>query len=126
MAKSSVSKKQVKKAEWRGYHQVNLTAEDDAAFDAWLETVTEEFPWLDHLADDGYKISFSFDSYHSGISAALYCTQEKMAWAGYSLTAWGENSREAYLMLCYKHFVMCNQIWEVAANVPEKAYKKRG
>ncbi len=119
-------KKQVKRAEWKGYVKVNLTAEQDTEFDVWKETVVDVFGWMDSLVGDGYKLSFNYDDYHSGVSAALYAGSAKMDWSGYSLTAWGESVEEAYLMLCYKHFVICNQFWEIPADVPEKSYKKRG
>jgi hypothetical protein len=120
------TKKAVKKAEWKGYIKVSLTKEQDAEFDVWKETVTDVFAWMDTLVGDGYKLSFSFDDYHSGVSAALYASGAKMETAGYSLTSWGENVEEAYLMLCYKHFVICNQFWEIPEYQPEKSYAKRG
>jgi hypothetical protein len=118
--------KPVKKAEWKGYVKVNLTVEQDKEFDKWTETVTDTFAWMDTLVNDGYKLSFNYDNYHTGVSAGLYAGDAKMEWAGYSLTAWGENVEEAYLMLCYKHFVICNQMWEIPPDLPEKSYKKRG
>lgn len=123
-----VAKKQktVKKADWKGYHKVSLTREQDAQFDVWALANPLDWSWVDHYADQGYKISFNFDEYHSGISAAMYCTQEKMAWAGYSLTAWGETAVEAFQMLLYKHIVICGEVWEVAPNVSERSYAKRG
>lgn len=124
MAKAQ--KKQVKKAEWRGYHQVNLTDEQMAEYDSWAAKVTESFLWLDALIADGYKVSFSFDNYHSGVSCSIYAAQEKMEWAGFSLTAWDETPAGAYLLAAYKHFIVCNQIWDVAKDTPEKAYRKRG
>lgn len=124
MAKTQ--KKPVKKAEWKGYHKISLTREQDADFDAWALANPLDWSWIDHYADQGYKISFNFDEYHSGMSAAMYCTQEKMAWAGYSLTAWGETAIEAFQMLLYKHIVICGEIWDVAPNVSERSYAKRG
>lgn len=123
---TSIKKKAVKRADWKGYIKINLTVDQDKEFDVWITSVTDTFSWMDTLVDSGYKISFSYDAYHTGVSAAIYCTDAKMEWAGYSLTAWGEDVEEAYLMLCYKHFVIANQMWEIPADLPEKSYKKRG
>ena len=126
MTTNKKTNKPVKKAEWKGYIKINLTVEQDTEFDLWATTVTDAFAWMDALVNDGYKLSFNYDNYHTGVSASLYAADAKMEWAGYSLSAWGESVEEAYLMLCYKHFVIANQLWEIPADVPEKAYKKRG
>lgn len=119
-------KKQVKKAEWKGYHKVNLTKEQDAAFDAWYAQNPPNLGWFDVYANQGYKISFNFDDYHQGMSASMYCTQAKMDWAGYTLTAWGETAMEAFALLMYKHIEICGEVWEVAPDVSERSYAKRG
>jgi hypothetical protein len=126
MATNKSKSKPVKKAEWKGYIKINLTAEQDAAFDDWVKTSGVGLSWAEAIVDDGYKLSFTHDSYHSGISAAMYCTDAKEEWAGYSLTAWGGDLYEAFNMLCYKHFVISNQQWELPPDLPEKAYKRRG
>lgn len=124
MAKAQ--KKPAAKSVWRGYHQVNLTDEQMFDFDTWVKSGVAPFLWLDALIADGYKVSFSFDNYHGGVSCSIYAAQEKMDWAGFSLTAWDETPDAAYLLAAYKHFIVCNQIWDVAKDVPEKTYRKRG
>jgi len=120
------SNKPVKKAEWKGYHKINLTNEQDAMFEDWVVSSGVSMVWLEGLIDDGYKVSFSFDEYHSGVSCALYCTDAKKEWAGYSLTAWGGNAGEAFYMICYKHYAIANQMWEIVPERSEKSYKSRG
>jgi len=107
-------KKQVKKAEWKGYHKVNLTKEDAAQYEVWKQNQKLLFSDIDVLANDGYKLSVAWDDYHQGVSAALYCTQSKMEWAGYSLSAWSGDVESAILLLFFKHFVMCEERWEIA------------
>ncbi len=123
---TKATKKAVKKAEWKGYHKINLTVEQDAAFDAWFAQNVPDFNWVEALAHEGYKVSFNYDDYHTGVSAGLYAQSAKMEWAGWTLTAWGETAAEAFGMVCYKHYVVANQLWEVVEDRPEKAYKKRG
>jgi hypothetical protein len=111
-------KKQVKKAEWKGYHKVNLSPDDAIAFEAWKGSADVQFSDFDVLANDGYKFSVAWDAYHEGISASLYCTSAKMEWAGYSLTAWAGDTYSAILLLFFKHFIICKQRWEIA---PERS-----
>lgn len=111
-------KKTVKKAEWKGYHKVNLSKEDGILFESWKETNPIELDHLGILANNGYKFSLGWDDYHQGISASLYCTQQKMDWAGWTLTAWAADPETAIQLLFYKHYVMCGEVWEVA---PERS-----
>ena len=119
MPKTTKSKS-AKKAEWKGYHKVNLTNEDATAFEAWKEHQDVTWTDFDVLANDGYKFSVSWDDYHEGVSASLYCTAAKMEWAGYTLTAWAGDTHSAILLLFFKHFVMCQQKWEIAKDRSEK------
>ncbi len=115
-----------KKSEWKGYHKITLTDEQDVEFDVWYGKNKPDFAWIEALANDGYKVSFNFDDYHTGVSCSLYCTKQKMDWAGYSLTSWGADAQEAFGMVCYKHYVVSNQQWEVVPYKSEKSYKTRG
>jgi len=110
----------VKKAEWKGYHKVNLSVEDGVTFDAWRVSQHVQFSDLDILANNGYKVSFSWDAYHEGVSASMYCTDAKMEWAGYTLSAWAGDVESALLLLFYKHYIMCEERWEIAPDKPNK------
>lgn len=114
------------KAEWKGFHNVNLSAEDEAAFIAWDCGVIDVYAWLEHLTDAGYKVSFDYDAYNEGHRASLYCTQAKMDWAGYTLTAWAEDAQTAFKLLLYKHDVMCKGVWDVAKDHPKKGTSNFG
>jgi hypothetical protein len=118
--------KPVKKAEWKGYHKVNLSKEDDILFDSWVLANPFDISMVAYFIDQGYKVSFSYDEYHTGVSASMYCTQAKMVWAGYTLSAWGESVEEAFQLLAYKHIVMCGEVWEVSKETSERSYAKRG
>lgn len=118
MAKAQ--KKQVKKAEWKGYHKVNLSKEDEVLFIAWAEVNDFDLTWLEHWAEAGYKCSFGYDDYHQGYTAAMYCTQAKMEWAGYTMSAWAGDMVTAFKLLMYKHIVMCGEVWEVAPERSER------
>lgn len=118
MAKAQ--KKQVKKAEWKGYHKVNLDKADEILFETWRADNHVRLEDIGILLNNGYKFSLTWDDYHEGVSASLYCTQAKMAWAGYTLTAWAGDPDTATELLFFKHYVLCREVWEIA---PEKADK---
>lgn len=111
-------KKQVKKAEWKGYHKVNLSKEQEQAFAQWASENPYGMEDIERLVDLGYKVSFGYDDYHQGFTASMYCTQAKMAWAGYTLTAWAGDMVTAYYVLMYKHFEICKGEWDIA---PERS-----
>jgi hypothetical protein len=119
------SKKPVK-AEWKGFHNVNLTREDEPLFEAWQQDNVVGINWLEAWADNGYKVSVDFDPYNEGFKASLYCTQAKMEWAGYTLTAWAGDVQTALNLLAFKHYVMCNQKWEIAKDTQKRGTSNYG
>jgi hypothetical protein len=124
MAKAA-SKKPAK-AEWKGFHNVNLSKDDEVRFLAWQQENIVGMPHLEFWATNGYKVSFDFDAYNEGCRASLYCTMAKMEWAGYTLSAWAEDMQTALNLLCFKHEVMCKGTWEVAKDNPKKGTSSFG
>lgn len=118
--------KPVKRAEWKGFHNVNLTKVNETEFEAWRLENAAGMNWIQSLADDGYKVSFDWDSRNEGFRAGLYATSAKMAWAGFTLTAWAEDAQTAFELLCFKHYVLCNQVWETAKDVSNRGTSKYG
>lgn len=114
------------RAEWKGFHNVNLTKADEEAFLAWDVGDINVYAWLGHLVDNGYKVSFDYDPYNQGHRASLYCTQAKMAWAGYTLTAWADSPELAFKLLLFKHDVMCKGEWDVAPDVGKRGTSSFG
>jgi len=124
MAKSQTKKPL--KAEWKGFHNVNLSKEDEVAFLAFRESEISWDEWLSHFTDNGYKTSFDYDAYNEGFRASLYCTQAKMEWAGYTLSAWAADVTTAFYLLIFKHHVMCKDRWEVAKDNRNKGTSSFG
>lgn len=124
MATKKISKP--KKAEWKGFHNVSLTAEDERAFLEWHNANIAWDAAISKLSDAGYKISFDYDPYNEGFRASLYATAAKMEWAGYTLTAWASDATTAFSLLLYKHFVMCKETWEIAKEVRSKGTSNFG
>lgn len=119
-------KNQVKKAEWKGYHKVNLDKSDEALFEAWKGENDVRIEDLGILCNNGYKVSLQWDDYHEGVSASLYAASAKMEWAGYTLTAWAGDPTTALQLLFFKHFILCREKWEIAADKPDKGTSPYG
>jgi len=126
MSTNKAKKRPAKKAEWKGYHKVNLTDGMAKDFEKWRVDQRVQISDFDALCNNGYKISFSWDDYHEGVSASLYCTQQKMAWAGYVLSAWAGDIETAILLLFYKHYVICEEEWDIAPDVVDKGLSPYG
>lgn len=121
------AKKQAKaKVEWKGYLNVNLTAADDKLFDQWEADRVFGIADVGLLVDAGYKFSLNWDDHHSGYVASLYSGSPKLAWTGYTLTAWSDTPDEAVKLLMFKHFFLCNEDWEQFTYKSERIGGRRG
>ena len=126
MAEKKTAKKKAPKVEFQGYLSVNLSAEQDADFDAWLGGSPDVFNWLFEELLLGYKMSFAEDEFNDGFSVSLYAKSAKLPWAGWTLTAWAGSVEEAAALLWYKHHRIANRDWEQFTGRPAKSHSKRG
>lgn len=106
-----------KSAEFQGYVKINLTTEQVKEFERDYLPKEVALSELDLLANNGYKISFSWDDYNSGISASLYAKDKKMELAGWTLSAWAADVETALKLLLYKHYILALGQWEVPKEV---------
>lgn len=125
MAKQASPKKQVK-VEWKGYLYVNLDSEQEAAFEAWETERIFTINDVAILVDNGYKFSLTWDTFHSGFSASLYSASPKLAWTGYTLTAWAGDVETAMRLLFYKHYIIAEEDWERFTGKAELMSRKYG
>jgi len=123
---AKASKTQKSKVEWKGYLRVNLTEEQEKHFDDWFPTQVIQVGDLGILANNGFRFSLSWDSFHQGVVCSLYASDQKLAWAGWTLTAWAESVEEAMALLFYKHYIICEEDWEHFYDVVERMGRKRG
>lgn len=119
-------KQQVKKVEWKGYHSCNLLTSDELPYETWAAAQVIQISDIDVIVQAGYKFSLNWDKFHEGVSASLYAHDPKLEWAGYSLTAWAGDAESAIKLLFYKHYVMCEEQWEIAPNNSEKQHRSYG
>lgn len=126
MAGKKVQKGRAPKVEFKGYLNVNLSAEEELQFDAWYEAGSFALEMLFDLIDFGYKISFSEDEFNDGISVSIYAKSPKFNWAGWTLTGWASDVHEAAAYVFFKHHFVANQDWEQFTGRPTKSHAKRG
>jgi len=103
----------VKKAEWKGYHKINLTREQTETFEAEYATLPINPEDFGILVNNGYRVSFSWDDYNTGVSASMYCVSQKAEWGGYTLSAWAADPLTAWNLLLFKHYVVAEEQWEI-------------
>jgi hypothetical protein len=124
VAKKTVTKP--KKVEWKGFHNVNLTKEDELLFEAWQAENPVALNWVEALTDEGYKVSFDYDAHNQGFRVGLYANSHKLSWVGYTLTAWAGDIQTALNLVCFKHYIMCKQDWDVAPDVNNRGTSSYG
>lgn len=123
---ATTKKKLAPKVEWKGYLNVNMDVEDETQFDVWETERVFGFSDISILVDNGYKFCVNWDSHHSGFVASLYSGTAKLAWSGYTLTAWAEDIETAVRLLFYKHYIMCEEDWERFTGKVERGGRKYG
>lgn len=115
-----------KKVEWKGYLSVYLSAEDEVSFDVWEKDRVFGLADVSILVDNGYKFSVGWDAHHNGFVASLYSADAKLAWTGWTLTAWADDVNDAVRLLMFKHYVLCEQDWERFTNRTERTSRRFG
>jgi len=126
MADKKSVKKTVNKVEWQGYLNVNLSAEDELLFEQWEVKRLFGIDDVAVLVDNGYKFSLNWDTHHNGFVASLYSGSHKLAWTGWTLTAWAGDAATAVRLLFFKHYQLCEEDWERFTGKVERLNRKYG
>jgi hypothetical protein len=67
------------------------------------------------LLEAGYRIGCSYDDKRDAMIASLTCRKTGDANEGKTLTAFAQTWPEAITVVLFKHFEVCNQVWEAPA-----------
>jgi predicted TIM-barrel fold metal-dependent hydrolase len=122
MAKNvkQANKKELKKAEFAGFANVELNAEEKAEMRQWiLETEIVQVE-LDEMLASLYKLSVQKSEALGSYQATAFCTDAKSPNAGLILSAYAPHWWDAMACLAYKHAVKCEGIWgKDADNEPD-------
>lgn len=103
--------KEKKKAEFKGFCNIELTLEEKAEMKEWIRSQEDVAVELDELAASGYKLTVQRSEAMGSYQATAFCTDNELANAGYILSAFAPHWWDALACLAYKHAVKCEGIW---------------
>lgn len=100
---------------WRGFVDVEMTAEDKVACKAATVDFDQVWADLEELVEEGYKMTLSYDEAHTTWNVSLTCRAEKHVNEGYTMSARGGSFAAAARAFWFKHFSMLNEDWSAQA-----------
>lgn len=116
------NKKEMKKAEFRGFANVELNAEEKAEMRQWiLETEAVQVE-LDEMLASLYKVSVQKSEALGSYQATAFCMDGKSVNAGLILSAYAPHWWDAIACLAYKHAVKCEGVWDTDADKEPDAW----
>lgn len=105
--RSNTSNKQNNTFDASNFAQVTLSETDKDAFMLWAKERAPEFgELLEVVLGDSYRVSFKVDYHNSCTQCAFTQQDNKHNNSGVILISRADNPEEAFLLCCYKIFVM--------------------
>lgn len=107
------AKQQSKKPQFelKGFVPCNLSADDKRNYQGWATQQTDFGRFMDSWLSDGYKVSFSSDSYHNCSLCSVTCVDPDNPHYGFTLAGRGPAWSDALGVAAYKHFIMLEGDW---------------
>lgn len=96
---------------WQGYVNYTPTADDKRNLKAMLASGNRPSDALPDVLLAGYKLSITYDTYHSSFSATLYCQIEGSPDAGKALSQRAGNVDSAIERLLFVHCFVLVEGW---------------
>jgi len=109
-------KKEKKKADFKGFANVELNAEEKAEMREWIKNVENVQVEIDEMAASGYKCTFQKSEATGGYQATAFCMDSESPNGGYILSAFAPHWWDALCCLVYKHAVHCEGVWPIDAS----------
>lgn len=106
--------KEKKKAEFKGFANVELTLEQKGEMREWIRNVDDVQVEMDELLASLYKVTVVKSEVTGGYQATAFCTDNDSPNAGYILSAFAPHWWDAMACLTYKHAVVCEGVWPIA------------
>lgn len=103
--------KELKKAEFKGFVNYELSAEDKTAMREWIREVEEVTVELDEMLASLYKVTVNKHPATGGYQATAFCADTKSPNAGLILSAFAPHWYDAMACLAFKHAVVLEKIW---------------
>lgn len=105
--------KEVKKAEFKGFANIELSLEQKGEMREWIRNVDSVQVELDEMFASLYKITAMRSEATGGYQATAFCTDPSSPNAGYILSAFAPHWWDAMACLAFKHAVVCEGIWPI-------------
>lgn len=105
--------KEVKKAEFKGFANIELTLEQKGEMREWIRDVEAVQVELDEMLASLYKVTVMKSEATGGYQATAFCTDAGSANAGYILSAFAPHWYDAMACLAFKHAVVCEGVWPI-------------
>lgn len=98
--------------QWKAFANVDMTADDKKAYSSWEATDEEVLVMLAEVTLTGHKFSITATNGGRTYVSSLTGKYSHCANAGQSLSAFGNDFWLSVRVLMYKHYVMCDGIWD--------------
>lgn len=105
------NKKELKKAEFVGFANVELNVDEKAEMREWIKDVDAVQVELDEMIASLYKISIIKSEATGSYQATAFAQDAKSVNAGLILSAHAPHWWDALCCLAYKHAVKCEGVW---------------
>lgn len=112
MAIKKQNNKEVKKAEFRGFFNVEIPTEMKADCKAFIRNDEEIALLIEEALSSGYKITVTKDVKNDSLQATMQCNNASDPNAGLCMSAYSPHWYNSIAVLMWKHFKMLNKSWE--------------
>lgn len=104
--------KELKKAEFVGFANVELNPEEKAEMREWIKDVEAVQVELDEMLASLYKVSVVKSEALGSYQASAFAQDSKSVNAGLIMSAYAPHWWDAIACLAYKHAVKCEGVWQ--------------
>lgn len=110
-AKNQTTNDRMRKADWIGYANIDLSAEDKQAVKGGILDGESVLDIIGDMLGTGHKVALSYDPEKDTISIAATGIYAHCKNAGLTLTCFARNITDALTVLAYKHDVVSKGDW---------------
>jgi hypothetical protein len=115
-----VAKRDERQSNWRGFVDVKMTDEEKQLFAQWDVHDNDLFLLMSEAVAAGHKLSISFNKQNDTFVCSFTGNDGTGKHEGYTLTAYAGDWYIAVRALVFKHAVLLNSDWTVAADRPSE------
>lgn len=109
------AKKKAQEDGWRGFVNVELTANQKAEAKRMLTDLPRVWDNVFGLVEEGYKMTLSYDEQRTAFNMSFTCKRRGDANQGLTLSGRGGSVEAAAVSFWYKHYVVLQMAWGEAS-----------